>query len=128
MLMEQPLRLWAEDQFFLLTWDTGRVDHLGKSILRYELRDLSRAPREHSIGIGAFHHWGLVFSGEDFACSPCHAIDSPEAMAAILGFLSLKPGDTDPEYFDDYTPKQRAWMEARAEDLSLARMSTLPED
>jgi hypothetical protein len=122
------LKTWEADAFRLDTWDTGKVDHLGKRLLRYELRDLSLAPQEHAIGEGKFLHWGVVFQGEDFACSPCHAIDSDEAMAAILGFLSLQPGDTDEDYFSDYTPKQRAWMEQRAEDLSLSRMATLPED
>jgi len=122
--MDEQLKTWEADGFRLTTWDTGRTDYLGKTLLRYELRDDALRMFGRRYGV----IWGVVFTGEDFACSPCHAIDSPEAMAAILGFLSLKPGDTDEDYFDHYTEKQRAWMEARAEELSLARMNTLPED
>lgn len=127
-MKHEHLKTWEADGFRLDTWDTHRTDYLGKSILRYELRDRSTAPPEFAAGKGEFSHWGVVFEGEDFACSPMHAIDSPEAMAGILTFLSLGHGDTDENYFEHYTPKQREWMEMRAEDLSLARMALLPED
>ncbi len=60
-----------------------------------------------------------VFRGEDFGCSPLHAIDSDQAVAALLSFLSLKPGDTDQEYFDDYSPQQVEWAESYGELLGL---------
>ena len=129
-MKHEHLKRWEADGFRLDTWDSGRVDHMGKFILRYELIDTSDAPPEFSTGAGMSgpRSWGVVFAGEDFACSPMDAIDSDKTMASILGFLSLKPGDTDADYFDDYTDKQRAWMDWRAEELSLAAMSTLPED
>lgn len=84
----------------LETWDTGRCDRMGKSILRYEL----------STPDGA-----VVFGGEDFACSPMSAIDSDDCLRAVLGFLTLRRGDTDSEYFDRYTPAQLAWRDEHAE-------------
>lgn len=48
----------------------------------------------------------VLFTGDDFGCSPLHAIDSDNALRALLGFLTLRPGDTDREYFDSYTPAQ----------------------
>ena len=40
-------------------------------------------------------------------------------MAGVLAFLSLKPGDTDPEFFEDYTPEQLAFARAEGENLVL---------
>jgi hypothetical protein len=59
-----------------------------------------------------------LFEGEDFACSPCHAIDSDECIASLMGFLTLRPGDTDAEYFESYTPQQIDYCEQHAEALA----------
>ena len=32
--------------------------------------------------------WAVLFEGEDFGCSPLHAIDSDEAAAGIMAFLN----------------------------------------
>lgn len=75
--------------YTLETWD-GR-SRGGRSYLRYRLT----APDGK-----------VLFEGEDFGCSPLHAIDSDASLRAILGFLTLKYGDTDRDYFDDYTGPQ----------------------
>jgi hypothetical protein len=59
----------------------------------------------------------LLFTGEDFGNSPMHAIDSDDTLRSLLGFLTLKPGDTDADYFKDYTPRQMEFAESEAEDL-----------
>ena len=46
-----------------------------------------------------------------------HSIDSDQAVAALMGFLTLKPGDTDREYFDAYTPEQLAWAQSYEPEL-----------
>ena len=51
----------------------------------------------------------LLFSGEDFKPSPLYGYDSLQAITSCLGFLTVKPGDTDREYFKDYTPEQLEW-------------------
>ena len=43
--------------------------------------------------------------------------EGPKAAAALLGFLTLQEGDTDKEYFDGYTERQREFSECEAEDL-----------
>jgi hypothetical protein len=53
-----------------------------------------------------------IFRGTDFRPSPLWAIDSDDALRALLGFLTLRPGDTDREYFADYTAGQRAFAES----------------
>jgi len=45
----------------------------------------------------------IVFEGQDFASSPVSAIDSDKTLGALLTFLSLRPGDTDADYFRDYS-------------------------
>ena len=54
----------------------------------------------------------VIFEGRDFGPSPLHAIDSRETALAVMGFLCLRKGDTDKEYFEGYTEKQRAWSES----------------
>jgi hypothetical protein len=61
-----------------------------------------------------------VFEGADFGCSPLHAIDSDRTIVGLMSFLTLRPGDTDREYFDAYTPEQLAYCSAHAEALGCA--------
>jgi len=96
--------------FTLRTRDTGRTDRLGKSILEYAF-----TMRENGKTV-------TLFEGADFACSPMHAIDSDAACASLLGFLTLRPGDTDREYFEEYTAQQLDYCSKHAEALSCAVM------
>jgi hypothetical protein len=82
-----------ETGYVLRTWDTGRMRR-GRTCVGYVLL----APD------GA-----AIFEGDDFCPSPLHADDSDATLRALLGFLTLRPGDTDREYFDGYTPAQRAF-------------------
>ena len=100
------VRTWHLDDFELRLYDIYEVDRLGKDLLAYELFDRRHDPSQ-------------IFAGEDFAVSPLDPIDSDAVAAAVLSFLSLRPGDVEPEYFDSYTPAQLEWRDCRAEDLSL---------
>ena len=60
----------------------------------------------------------VIFSGEDLS-SPS-GTNEDQAARAALGFLTLRPGDTDAGYFGSYSPAQQAWRDAHAEDLSMA--------
>jgi hypothetical protein len=66
-----------------------------------------------------FHRGHLIFAGAALHDSPLHAVDADAIVAGVLAFLSLKPGDTDPEYFEGYTPEQLAFARAEGENLSL---------
>lgn len=57
----------------------------------------------------------ILFEGFDFGCSPQFSIDSDETIASIMNFLTLRPRDTDQEYFENYTPKQLAYCDEHAE-------------
>jgi hypothetical protein len=101
------IRVWRREGFTLKLWDTHRQDRYGKPILAYKLFDDGR----------------LIFKGEDFHGSPLHAIDSLDTVEALFAFLTLRPGDTDPEYFANYSPRQMAWCRgARCELLGSIRL------
>lgn len=85
-------RVWR-----LTTWATERVDRRGQTVIGYRLV----SPE----GV-------VLFEGEDFCGSPMNADDSDATLRALLGFLTLRPGDTDREYFENYTPAQRAFAES----------------
>ena len=98
----------------LLLWDTYGADRWNKSILGYAFY----APKSDVP----------LFSGEDFHCSPCCAVDSDKTLRSLLGFLTLKPGDTDKEYFDDYTDEQMAFAEGEAEEIGLWALDDVDEE
>ena len=63
----------------------------------------------------------VVFSGNDLGCSPMHKPEGKDNAIALLGFLTLKPGDTDDDYFEKYTSIQLKWCKSDAsEDLNMA--------
>jgi len=100
----EHIRTWEGDEFTLHLWCTF-------STVRY-------GPQERL----AYQLWDgdtLIFEGEDYGCSPLNAIDSDASVSALLSFLSLRPGDTDEDYFDSYNNKQIEWRDSgRAEELS----------
>ena len=48
----------------------------------------------------------ILFEGNDFGCPSQIKPESKESAIQLLGFLTLKPGDTDSDYFDNYTEAQ----------------------
>jgi len=101
------IRVWRRSFFTLRVFDTGEMVD-GKHRLSYVFSD-SKHPQ------GA-----QLFVGQDFFPSPLHATDSDETIAALLGFLSLGEGDTDRDYFDNYTEAQLDWRDSeRREELQL---------
>ena len=54
----------------------------------------------------------LLFSGDDFYLSPLYAMDSEMGILSLLNFLTLQPGDTDEEYFQNYTQEQLDWSDS----------------
>jgi hypothetical protein len=101
--MRELIKLWRRDGFTLRLYDTGRTGAYGKARLAYRFSDRGK----------------VIFEGDDYFASPMHAIDSMDAAYGLMGFLSLRPGDTDEEWFASYTPEQMAWCQSgRAEWLS----------
>jgi hypothetical protein len=70
----------------------------------------------------------ILFQGEDFRPSPLYAIDSDESIGSLMMFLTLRPGDTDSDYFKDYTAKQLDYCNKHAESLCCENISRFGED
>jgi hypothetical protein len=70
----------------------------------------------------------VLFMGNDFNPSVLHAWDGNDSIASLMGFLTLRPGDTDSEYFEHYTPEQLTYCDEHAESLSLVAYSWEEED
>lgn len=91
---------------------TGRLDDRGQEYVAYRL-NMGRAC--------------TLFEGSDYSPSPGWAIDSDASVACLMSFLTLKPGDTDDEYFAEYTPQQLDYCAKHAEMLSLASIDRFGE-
>jgi hypothetical protein len=57
-----------------------------------------------------------------------HADDSDATIASLMTFLTLRPGDTDAEYFESYTPAQLDYCSHHAEALNCEVMHRFGED
>src|SRR3990170_128347 len=107
--------------FVVNLWRLGARPELefGRRAFPYQLGDLEGDPKKP------------VFQGTDLTLGTRMTFD--RAVVELLGFLSLDEGDTDDEFFDSYTPRQIAWRDARAQDLSMdagwfeERLETLEE-
>lgn len=51
----------------------------------------------------------VIFDHEDIELPPHWPVDSLVARRAVLQWIALQPGDTDPIAFWAYTPIQKAW-------------------
>ncbi len=98
----QPYRKGHGPRFCLTIYDTYQRGHMGKNVLAYRFTQ-DGAP---------------IFEGADFACAPGHAIDSDSCVECLMGFLTMRKGDTDAEYFANYTPAQTHFSETHAETLA----------
>lgn len=104
-------------KFSLTMWATPRTDARGQTIIGYELHaKRTGEPRK------------LLFTGEDFAGSPLHADDSDACVRSLMTFLTLRPGDTDSDYFANYTPEQIGFAEQHAEALNMAVIDRFGEE
>lgn len=120
--------------FSLTIWDTFRLDKYGKFILRYRLTqtvDVCNATGkpcepscyEPNTSCPKHKRRQVIFEGSDYCPSPSNAISGNESMAGLLYFLTLQPGDTDPDYFANYTPHQLAFASEHGEALRIEAMA-----
>jgi hypothetical protein len=126
----RPYKKGMGPTFRLVTWLAGTNQQPQRSyqgprdMLGYRL-----TMHDNYAGPGCHPSYRTVlFEGEDFGNSPMHGIDSDEAVAGIMAFLTLRPGDTDPEYFADYTPAQLEYCSQHAEALSCEVESRFGEE
>ena len=103
------LRSVVFEGWVLRLFDTGETDDAGRTRFAYTFGKLGRRP---------------LFDGRDFfsPASRSYSDDGDETLRSLLSFLTLRPGDTDAEYFESYTPAQRRFAETEAEHLSIYAM------
>lgn len=119
-----PYRKGMGPTFGLTTWDTGRMQcAVGSSLTHYTLgyRLTMREPGPKGKSV-------CLFEGEDHGCPMHTAIDSDGAVRSIMSFLTLRPGDTDDDYFASYTPEQLAYAAGHAEALNMTVIDRFGED
>lgn len=89
----------------------------------FQFSDQIRGIRVKSAGIRAalfykgtnklaykvWHRGKLLFYGNDYRPGIMTAFDSKESIMGLLNYMALQEGDTDDEYFADYTPEQLAF-------------------
>lgn len=115
----RPYRKGMGPAFVLTMWHTRATDDRGQTYIGYRLTQ-AIARRTHTQPKQCPGEYAalVVFEGRDFAGSPMHADDSDATVNGLMGFLTLRPGDTDAEYFADYSPAQKEFCEQHAESLS----------
>jgi hypothetical protein len=96
--------LLGESGYVLFLWNTGRTNWIGQSCLGYVFWE--PLPKKKPL-----------FSGNDYFIGCFTCIDSEESLRGLVSFLSLRPGDTDDEYFKNYTDYQRQWAINHADDI-----------
>lgn len=84
----------------VFTYDLQECDRWGKSRLAYQV----------------YHGKRLVIQGDDFACSPLDAVDSPETVRALWSFVAVATEDAYlAAAFEADCPGAAAWIESHAE-------------
>lgn len=92
----------------LLTWDVNKRAATGQHMVGYAFWPADALDSEP------------LFLGDDCGVAPSDAIDSDAAMFGVLGWLVLKPGDTDAEFFEHYTAAQLGWCTgSEAEEINM---------
>ena len=59
----------------------------------------------------------VIFCSSNINIPTWYSITSDYAVKTVIGWLTLKPGDTDEEYFSSYTPEQLEFCKKHAENL-----------
>lgn len=103
---------WART-YILHTWDTYKRGDYGRSILGYAFGLEGETP---------------LFVGADFTSPAGYAIDSDATLRSLMGFLTLRPGDTDSDYFAEYTEAQLAFCADDAEYMAEYGMEVCARD
>lgn len=94
-----PYRRCMGPSFTLRMYWTGLTDTAGRNRIGYRLVSEGR----------------VLFEGDDYAAH--NDPDQNQAVEGIMGFLCCRPGDTDAEYFRNYTADQLAFCDQHAEAL-----------
>lgn len=73
------------------------------------------------LAVEVRHGSTVVFPKGQLTCAPHGTSDGIAAKELVMSLVAMRPGDTDADYFRDYTPEQLAWCQAHGEALSIER-------
>ena len=106
--------------FKIEIWDANKTDHRGAPVVLWRLFEQSEGGGSTLVfdGLAEPHKW---------RCSGWFSVDGDEAAECVLAFVGLRPGDTDAEFFEDYSPAQIAFAEAYGEAISGEKECRFPE-
>ena len=91
---------YTYENYSLVMIDTGLLKD-NKNIVKYELAGKDE---------------GIIFEGKDYYPSPMFRdSEGAESASTLLAFLTLLEGDTDDDWFEDYTEKQIKFRDEVAE-------------
>lgn len=114
-----PYRKGMGPVFTLYLYDLNFRDSAGRNAIGYRLTSKEYAKYPTAV-FSCLTRDRAVFSHCD--------VDSDDAVKAVMGWLTLKPGDTDPDFFADYTPEQLAFASSHGETLALACIDRFGEE
>lgn len=73
------------------------------------------------IEVEVRHGGDIVFPRGKLYCALHGTSDGIRARELVMSLVAMRPGDTDEEYFADYTPEQLEWATTHGEALSCER-------
>lgn len=106
-----PYRKGNGPTFSLVMWDTHRIQTAVGSRPTHWTVGYRLTMRENGKSV-------ILFEAEDYGHPMYTSIDNDSSVEGLMTFLTLRPGDTDEEYFADYTEVQKDYCSNHAEDLS----------
>lgn len=96
-------------------WDTYTRDDRGMSWLIARLYAFEGGKRMHVLD-------------QRFAMGMGQTDDGDDAMRAAITAVAMKPGDTDAEFFADYTPEALAFVTEHGENMAMVAYDRYGED
>lgn len=75
------------------------------------------------LSVEVRHGGKVIFPRGQLYCALHGSSDGVKARELVLSLVAMKPGDTDADYFNAYTPDQKDWVEAHGDAISSERES-----
>jgi hypothetical protein len=95
------------------------------------LYDINATDSAGRYGVGFEFKMGRTVLFSALTAEVCayghHSVDGDDAVKNVMGWITLKPGDTDSEFFANYTPEQLEFAAAHAETLDMEVMCRFGE-
>ena len=92
-------------------------------IFAFDANHTDRQTGHMRIDVEVWHGADCIFprGATHCAVNQWTSIDGVGARELVLSLVAMKPGDTDSDYFDAYTPEQLAFADAYGEEIGMVR-------